>query len=161
MTALCSKGYNDSISFDNRQRGSPVKVIKASSRTTKVAPEAWFTGTVLQDEVVTGSPPSRLRALSVSFTPGARTAWHTHPVGQTLYVLYGTGRVQMEGGRPIVLNPGDTVLIPPDVKHWHGAAPDRLFIHLAISEVTDDGAGTNWLEKVTDAEYGVPAVDPA
>jgi quercetin dioxygenase-like cupin family protein len=67
----------------------------------------------------------------------------------------------MEGGRPIVLNPGDTVLIPPDVKHWHGAAPDRLFIHLAISEVTDDGAGTNWLEKVTDAEYGVWAVDPA
>lgn len=137
-----------------------MQVVKASARATKLAPAANFTGTVMQDEVVTGVPPSRLRATSVSFSPGARTAWHTHPVGQTLYVLYGTGRVQKEGERPIVLSPGDTVMIPPNVRHWHGAAPDRLFIHLAISEVTDDGAGTQWLEHVSDTDYNAPAVDP-
>jgi len=138
-----------------------MKVIKASSRATKMAPAANFTGTVMMDEVVTGAPPSRLRGLSVSFTPGARTAWHTHPVGQTLYVTYGSGRVQMEGHPPIVLSPGDTVLIPPDVRHWHGAAPDRMFIHLAFQEVTDDGAGTVWLGHVSDADYNAAAVDPA
>lgn len=138
-----------------------MRVIKASSRPTKLAPAENFTGTVMQDEVVTGASPSRLRATSVSFTPGARTAWHTHPVGQTLYVLYGSGRVQMQGGKPIVLSPGDTVLIPPDVKHWHGAAPDRLFIHLAISETTDAGKGTQWLEKVADSDYAQPAEQPA
>ncbi len=136
-----------------------MKVIKASARPTKVASAANFTGTVLQDEVVTGTAPSRLRATSVTFTPGARTAWHRHPVGQTLYVLYGTGRVQEEGKAPVVLTPGDTVVIPPDVKHWHGAAADRLFIHLAISENTDAGGGTDWLEHVSDADYGAPAVE--
>jgi quercetin dioxygenase-like cupin family protein len=136
-----------------------MKVIKAPTRVTKVAPEAWFAGTVLQDEAVTGSSPSGLRALSVSFTPGARTAWHTHPVGQTLYLLYGTGRVQMEGAEATVLNPGDTVLIPLDVKHRHGPAPDRIFNHLAISEVTDKGAGTVWMEKVADADYKVAEID--
>jgi quercetin dioxygenase-like cupin family protein len=119
-----------------------MKVIKASSRTTKVAPAEYFTGAVLQDEIGTGAPPSRLRGLSASFSPGARTAWHTHPVSQTLYVLCGSGRVQVEGARRIVINPRDTVSIPPNVKHWHGAAPDRLFIHLAFQEVTNQGAGT-------------------
>jgi quercetin dioxygenase-like cupin family protein len=137
-----------------------MKVIKAASRATRAAPAANFTGTVFMDEVVTGQPPSRLRGLSVSFTPGARTAWHTHPVGQTLYVTYGSGRVQMEGAAPLILSPGDTVLIPPNARHWHGAAPDRMFIHLAFQEVADDGAGTQWLEHVTDAEYGVPASEP-
>jgi quercetin dioxygenase-like cupin family protein len=137
-----------------------MKVIKASSRATRQAPAANFTGTVFMDEVVTGTPPSRLRGLSVSFTPGARTAWHTHPVGQTLYVTYGSGRVQMEGKPPIILSPGDTVLIPPNVRHWHGAAPERTFIHLAFQENGEDGAGTQWLEHVTDAEYSAAAVEP-
>jgi quercetin dioxygenase-like cupin family protein len=92
-----------------------MKVVKASTRPTKVAAAEYFTGTVLQDEVVVGTPPSRLRALSVTFNPGARTAWHKHPVGQTLYVLYGSGRVCREGEKPIAINPGDTVVIPPDV----------------------------------------------
>jgi quercetin dioxygenase-like cupin family protein len=133
-----------------------MKVIKASSRPTKTGSTEYFTGSVLQDEVVVGTPPSRMRATSVTFNPSARTAWHKHPVGQTLYVLYGSGRVCMKGDKPIVINPGDTVLIPPDVVHWHGAAPDRLMIHLAMSEVTDTGQGTVWLEKVTDAEYTAP-----
>jgi quercetin dioxygenase-like cupin family protein len=82
-------------------------------------------------------------------------------VGQTLYVLYGMGRIQREGEAPVVLSPGDTVMIPPDVKHWHGAAPDRLFIHLAISENAADGSGTQWLEKVADADYSATAVQPS
>lgn len=137
-----------------------MKVVKASARPTKVAPAAYFTGTVMQDEVVVGEAPSRMRATSVSFTPGARTAWHTHPVGQTLYVLYGVGRVQKQGEKPIVISPGDTVFIPPNVRHWHGAAPDRLMIHLAMSEVTEAGEGTAWSDKVSDAEYATPAVEP-
>jgi quercetin dioxygenase-like cupin family protein len=137
-----------------------VKLIRASNRPTKLAAPEHFTGTVLQDEVVTAVAPSRARATSVSFNPGARTAWHTHPVGQTLHVLYGTGRVQEAGKAPVLLSPGDTVLIPPGVKHWHGAAPDHLFIHLAISESGEDGAGAAWWEKVSDAEYHAPAVAP-
>ncbi len=137
-----------------------MKVVKASARPTKLAPTENFTGTVMQDEVVVGSAPSRMRATSVSFSPGARTAWHSHPVGQTLYVLYGVGRIQKQGEPPIVISPGDTVVIPPDVVHWHGAAPDRLMIHLAMSENTDSGAGTVWMNKVTDAEYAAPAVEP-
>jgi quercetin dioxygenase-like cupin family protein len=135
-----------------------MKVIRASTRATKFASPENFTGTVFQDEVVNATAPSRVRATSVSFSPGARTAWHTHPVGQTLYVLYGTGRVQKAGEPPIVLSPGDTVIIPPDVKHWHGAAPDHLFIHLAISESGEDGAGATWLEKVSETEYHATAV---
>lgn len=137
-----------------------MQVVKASARPTKLAPPANFTGTVMQDEVVVGAAPSRMRATSVSFSPGARTAWHTHPVGQTLYVLYGVGRVQKQGEPPIVISPGDTVLIPPGVMHWHGAAADRLMIHLAMSEITEAGEGTAWFDKVTDAEYATPAVEP-
>jgi len=128
-------------------------VIRAGDRTTKQGAASTFTGTVFQDEVVVGASPSRMRASVVSFTPGARTAWHTHPVGQTLYCLSGVGRICFKGEPPQVLNPGDTVLIPPGANHWHGAAPDRLFAHLAMSENGDDGAGTAWGEHVTDAEY--------
>ncbi len=135
-----------------------MKVIKASARPTKTAPDAYFTGSVLQDEIVAGTPPSRMRATAVTFNPGARTAWHKHPVGQTLYVLYGSGRVCREGEKPVVISPGGPVVIPPDVKHWHGAAADRLMIHLAMSETSDKGEGTVWLEKVTDAEFAAAPV---
>jgi quercetin dioxygenase-like cupin family protein len=130
-----------------------MKVVRANARATKVQPTSNFTGTVFADEVMVGTPPSRMRATVVSFTPGARTAWHSHPVGQTLYCLSGVGRVQREGEPVQELHPGDTVLIPPDVRHWHGAAPDRLFAHLAMSEVTETGSGTQWFEKVSDADY--------
>lgn len=130
-----------------------MKVVRANARATKKQPESNFTGTVFADEVVVGVAPSRMRATVVSFTPGARTAWHTHPVGQTLYCLSGVGRVQRDGEQVQELHPGDTVMIPPDVRHWHGAAPDRLFAHLAMSEITEAGAGTVWLEKVSDADY--------
>ncbi len=129
------------------------KIIRANDRATKTQPSSSFVGTVYADEVVVGEKPSRMRATRVTFTPGARTNWHTHPVGQTLWCLSGTGRYQ-EAGKPVVeLRPGDTVIIPPDAKHWHGAAPGSLFSHLALSEVTDKGEGTVWLEPVSDADY--------
>ena len=129
-------------------------IIRAAQRTTKQQPPASFTGTVYADEVVVGEKPSRMRATRVTFTPNARTHWHTHPVGQTLYCMTGTGRYQ-EHGKPVFeLLPGDTVVIPPGAKHWHGAAPGVLFCHLAMSEVSDTGEGTKWLEAVSDADYG-------
>ena len=128
-------------------------VLRASNRPTKRQPAANFTGTVFSDEIVQGKSPSRMRASVVSFTPGGRTAWHSHPVGQTLYCLSGAGRVQFEGQPVQELRPGDTVVIPPDTRHWHGAAPDKLFAHLAMSETTDKGEGTAWFEQVTDEDY--------
>ncbi len=133
---------------------------RASSRATKRAPAAHFTGTVLTDEVVAGAAPSRLRATRVSFTPGARTAWHTHPVGQVLYALSGIGRYQEVGQPPVVLQPGDTVIIPPDVKHWHGAAAGHLFVHLAMLETSAQGDVATWMEHVTDEDYAREAVLP-
>lgn len=131
-------------------------VIRASARPTRQAPASSFTGVVYQDEVLSVTPPSRLRASVVTFTPGARTAWHAHPVGQTLYCLSGIGRYQREGEPVQELRPGDTVLIPPNVRHWHGAAPDRIFSHLAMSENDDKGQGTAWFEHVSDADYAKP-----
>jgi quercetin dioxygenase-like cupin family protein len=128
-------------------------VVRASARPTKQGAAANFTGVVFQDEVVVGQAPSRMRASVVSFTPGARTAWHAHPVGQTLYCLSGIGRICFKGEAPRELHPGDTVNIPPNTQHWHGASPDRLFAHLAMSENGEQGQGTAWGEHVSDAEY--------
>ena len=126
----------------------------ASDRPSRKAPADWFTGTVWQDPIVETPEPAHLRAVRVSFEPGARTAWHTHPLGQTLHVLSGIGRVQALGGRVREIRPGDTVWIPPHEKHWHGAAPDHGMVHIAMQEALD-GKHINWLEPVTDAEYGV------
>jgi len=130
-----------------------MKILRANARATRQAPATSFTGVVYADEVVVGEKPSRMRATRVSFTPGARTNWHTHPVGQVLYVLSGIGRYQEEGEGVAELRPGDTVIIAPDKRHWHGAAPDCLFSHLAMSENNDKGEGTTWLEPVSDADY--------
>jgi quercetin dioxygenase-like cupin family protein len=128
-------------------------VLRSSDRQTKVQPASNFTGVVFSDEVVQGKAPSRMRASVVSFTPGARTAWHSHPVGQTLYCLSGAGRVQFEGELVQEIRAGDTVIIPPNTRHWHGAAPDKLFSHLAMSEQTESGQGTSWFEHVSDKDY--------
>ena len=133
-------------------------VVRASARPTKHGAASNFTGVVLQDEVVVGQAPSRMRATVVSFTPGARTAWHAHPVGQVLYCLSGVGRICIgKEAQPQEIRPGDTVMIPPNAMHWHGAAPDRLFAHLAMSESGEQGQGTEWGEKVSDADYAKPA----
>lgn len=131
-----------------------MEIHRAGKRPTKQAPAENFTGVVLQDPVVVGKSPSRMRATNVHFTPGARTAWHSHPVGQVLYAVSGVGRVQLEGEPVQILHPGDTALIPPNTRHWHGAAPDMLFTHLAMSEINDKGEGTAWFEHVSDADYG-------
>jgi len=130
-----------------------MKVLRASNRKTNLQPPTNFTGVVFSDEVVAGTAPSRMRASVVSFTPGGRTAWHSHPVGQTLYCLSGADRVQREGEQVQEIRAGDTVMIPPNVRHWHGAAPDKLFSHLAMSEQTDKGEGTAWFEHVSEADY--------
>ena len=132
---------------------SVTKVLRASARQTKQAPASSFVGVVLQDEVVVPTAPSRLRCSRVSFTPGGRTNWHSHPVGQFLYCLSGVGRLQQEGQPLLELTPGDTAFIPADVRHWHGSAPGHLFCHLAMLESNDKGEGTTWMEAVSDADY--------
>lgn len=127
-------------------------IIRSDSRAHRRADAAYFTGTVWQEPVIEAPDPARVRALRVTFEPGARTAWHTHPLGQTLHVLSGTGRVCTRGGAVQVIRAGDTVWIPPGEEHWHGAAPDQMMCHLAIQE-GQDGRTADWLEQVSDAEY--------
>jgi quercetin dioxygenase-like cupin family protein len=131
-----------------------MKVLRSKDRSTRKGPAAWFTGNVLIDEIAVGVEPSRLRAFRVSFEPGARTAWHTHPVGQTLHVLTGSGFAQLEGQPIQEIHPGDTVLIAPNERHWHGAGPANSMVHLALQETDARGVDVVWLEAVTDQEYG-------
>ena len=127
--------------------------IMTSSMATGTGSAGWFTGQVYVDTVTSPTKPSRLQAASVHFTPGARTAWHTHPNGQTIYVLEGVGRCQRRGGPVEVIRPGDRVLFEPDEDHWHGAAPDRFMTHLAMLEVDESGNSATWGEHVTDEQY--------
>ena len=120
---------------------------------TRRGPAEWFTGTVWQDPIVDAPAPARIRCNRVSFEPGARTAWHTHPLGQTLHVVMGCGRVQTWGGPVQEIRAGDTVWIPPGEKHWHGASPTVAMTHIAIQEALD-GKAVEWLEHVTDEQYG-------
>lgn len=124
----------------------------SASRPTQQAPAAYFTGTVWLDPIVTAPAPARLVVARVTFEPGARTAWHTHPLGQTLYVVAGVGRIQSEGGPVREIRAGDTVWIPPGEKHWHGAAPTHGMSHIAMQEALD-GTTADWLEQVSDADY--------
>lgn len=126
----------------------------ADAAPTRRGPAEWFTGTVWQDPIQDAPAPARLRVNRVSFEPGARTAWHTHPLGQTLHIISGTGRAQMWGGPVKTLHTGDTVWIPPGEKHWHGAAPGHGMVHLAMQEALD-GVAVVWLEHVPDEVYKV------
>ncbi len=130
-------------------------IIKLGARKSIRAPASYFTGTVWQDPVIEAPAPARINAVRVTFEPGARTAWHTHPLGQTLYVLAGCGRVQTEGGPVREIRAGDVVWIPPGEKHWHGAAPTTMMAHLAMQEA-ENGSAATWLEHVTDAQYAEP-----
>jgi quercetin dioxygenase-like cupin family protein len=136
-----------------------MQVTKQGSRTTP-GPKEWFTGTVFIDAIATPAGSSRLSASSVHFTPGARTAWHTHPNGQTIFVTEGTGLAQRRGGAIEVIRPGDRVFFEPGEEHWHGAAPTRFMTHIAMFDVDDKGNNANWGPHVTDAEYAAaPPVD--
>jgi len=128
---------------------------RAAEVRTRFGNSEYFTGTVQQEPIVETPEPARLRAVVVSFAPGARTAWHTHPLGQTLFVTSGVGRVQRVGGPVREILPGDRVWIPPGEKHWHGAAPDTAMVHIAMHEDLD-GTHVNWMEHVTDGEYSKP-----
>ena len=125
---------------------------KAGSRPSKKAPDGYFTGTVWQDPIVEAPQPARIRGLRVTFEPGARTAWHTHPLGQTLVVASGVGRFQSAGEPVVEIRPGDVIWISPHEKHWHGAAPDNMMCHLAFQEVLD-GTYADWMEHVSDEDY--------
>ncbi|MBV1942686.1 cupin domain-containing protein [Streptomyces sp. BV286] len=117
-------------------------------------PAEWFTGDAYADVIHRGEEPSRMRANMVRFTPGARTAWHSHALGQTLYIVEGVALVQSRGGDIIEAHPGDVIHTPPGEEHWHGAAPGQFMSHLALWE-TDDAT---WLEHVSDDEYNGPRV---
>jgi len=129
-------------------------ISRAGSRTSSDAPASYFTGNATVEMLSVPAGDERASAGSVSFRPGARTHWHTHPLGQTLIVTSGVGRIQRWGGAVEELRPGDVVRIPPGVKHWHGAAPDSTMTHLAIQEAID-GKSVDWLEPVGDDQYRV------
>ena len=129
-----------------------MKIIKADSRPTMRASSDYFTGTVWQDPIIEADEPARVRALRVSFDPGARTAWHTHPLGQTLYVISGVGLMGLRNEAPQLIKAGDTVWIAPGEEHWHGASATNSMTHIAIQEALNGSVAT-WLEKVSDGEY--------
>ena len=129
-----------------------MEITRAGSQPSAKGPADWFTGTVRIDPLFRAAAPARAAGAVVTFEPGARTAWHTHPLGQTLIVLSGLGLVQREGGAVEEIRPGDVVWIPPGEKHWHGASPKTAMTHIAIQEALD-GTVVEWLEHVTDDQY--------
>ena len=129
-----------------------MQIIKSDSRPTRKASSEYFTGTVWQDPIIDAAEPARVRALKVAFEPGARTAWHKHPLGQTLYIINGTGLVGLRNEAPQLIKAGDTVWIPPEEEHWHGASATNSMTHIAIQEALN-GSVAEWLEKVSDDQY--------
>ncbi len=130
-----------------------MEIKRIGSQPSNKGPSDWFTGAVRIDSPFKGSGAARVSGAIVTFEPGARTAWHTHPLGQALIVTAGCGRVQREGGPIENIQPGDIVWFPQGEKHWHGAAPTTAMTHIAIAEVLD-GKAVDWMEKVSDEQYG-------
>lgn len=129
-----------------------MEITRSGSHPSGKGPADWFTGTVRVDPLFTAPDPARVVGASVTFEPGARTAWHTHPLGQTLIVISGLGRAQHEGGPVKEIRPGDVIWFAPGEKHWHGASPATAMTHFAIQEKLD-GKTVDWLEKVSDEQY--------
>ena len=129
-----------------------MEIKRVGSQASSKGPTDWFTGTVRIDPLFQPSDPARVSGASVTFEPGARTAWHTHPLGQTLIVTAGYGLVQREGGPIEEIRPGDVVWFPPGEKHWHGASPTTAMTHIAIQESLD-GKAVDWMELVSDEQY--------
>lgn len=129
-----------------------MRITKNGTQPSAPGGAEWFTGTVRIDPLFQAEPPARAGGASITFEPGARTAWHTHPLGQTLIVTSGVGRVQRESGPVEEVRPGDVVWFAPNEKHWHGAAPTKAMTHIAIQE-SQDGTAVTWLEHVSDEEY--------
>ena len=133
-----------------------MQITANGTRPTGRGEAAYFTGDVTMEPVITAPDPARLRAVRVTFAPGARTAWHTHPLGQTLLVTAGLGLAQSWGGPVLMIRPGDTVWFAPGEKHWHGASPANAMTHLAMQEALD-GSAVTWLEHVSDDDYNRPS----
>jgi quercetin dioxygenase-like cupin family protein len=150
FAALAAAGQVGAASVQGRNE--TMKISRVGSQPSGPGPADYFTGAVRIDPLFQASEPARVGGASVTFEPGARTAWHTHPLGQTLIVTAGLGRVQREGAPVEEIRPGDVVWIPPGVKHWHGASATTAMTHLAIQESLD-GKPVEWLEKVSDEEY--------
>ena len=129
-----------------------MNITRAGAQPSSRGPADWFTGTVRIDPLFAAPAPARANGATVTFEPGARTAWHTHPLGQTLIVVYGLGRVQREGGPVEEIRPGDVVWFAPGERHWHGASPGTAMTHIAIHEALD-GKTVDWMEHVTDEQY--------
>jgi quercetin dioxygenase-like cupin family protein len=130
-----------------------IEIKRNGSRPSSKGSPDWFTGSVRVDPLFQAPPPARAAAAHVTFEPGARTNWHTHPLGQTLIITSGLGWVQREGGAVEEVRPGDVVWFPPDLRHWHGATPATAMTHIAIQESLD-GKVVEWMEKVTNGQYG-------
>lgn len=129
-----------------------MEIRRSGSQPSGKGPSDYFTGAVRVDPLFLAASPARVVGASVTFEPGARTAWHTHPLGQTLIIIGGAGRAQREGGKMEEVHPGYVVWFPPNEKHWHGATPTTALMHIAIQEAID-GKTVEWLEKVTDEQY--------
>ena len=129
-----------------------MRVVSFGELQTRRGPEEWFTGTVWLDASPAGESPDA-GMFRVSFEPGARTNWHTHPEGQILYVVTGEGRAQREGEPAVEIGPGDVVYFAPGEKHWHGARPDTFMSHVAVNPASTTDGGTDWMEPVTEEEY--------
>ena len=130
-----------------------MEITRNGSRPSAKGPAEYFTGSVRIDRLFDAKEPARVSAALVTFEPGARTAWHTHPLGQRLIVISGLGWTQVEGGAVQEMRPGDVVSCPPNVRHWHGATPGTAVSHIAIQEAFN-GKVVEWMEKVTDDQYG-------
>jgi quercetin dioxygenase-like cupin family protein len=135
-----------------QQRNATMKITRSNSQPFRKGPAEYFTGAVRIEQPFAGSAPARISGAFVTFEPGARTNWHTHPLGQTLIVTQGCGWVQAEGGPREEILAGDIVWFPPGVRHWHGATATQGLTHIAIAEALD-GKSVDWMEKVTDAQY--------
>jgi quercetin dioxygenase-like cupin family protein len=138
---------------ENVERDFAMQITRAGSQPSAKGPGDWFTGTVRIDPLFQAPAPARAAGAAVTFEPGARTAWHTHPLGQTLIVTAGSGRVQRWGGPIEEIRPGDVVWFAPGEKHWHGASYTTAMTHIAVQEQLD-GKPVDWLEHVTDEQYG-------
>jgi quercetin dioxygenase-like cupin family protein len=150
--AATGRAASQTINFTTQERSKTMQITRAGSQPSNKGSPEYFTGTVRVDPLFPVRDPSRVSAGSVTFEPGARTAWHTHPLGQTLIITAGLGCVQREGGPIEEVRPGDVVWFPPGLKHWHGATPTTAVTHIAIQE-TLDGKNVDWLEKVSDEQY--------
>lgn len=155
LPAVAALALSLGLSTAGAAEPGPITVSRLGTQPSNVGPAQNFTGAVRVDSRFQAADPARVGGGIVTFEPGARTAWHTHPLGQTLIVTTGVGRVQKWGDPVQEIRAGDVVWIPPGVKHWHGASPGMAMTHVAISERLN-GSGVEWLEKVSDEQYGKP-----